>query len=85
MEHRNSVYSPEPGDILIRRVNGSRRAHALCVVPHAPQVACRTYDEALARATRFAETGRVDVWRVEGQDRFARVACHRAVVEGART
>jgi hypothetical protein len=68
---------PEPGDIVIGPAEGSPTGHALRVAPRPFQIACATYDEALAHARAFAARERVDVWVAEDKGGFALVARYR--------
>ena len=71
---------PEPGDIVISPFDGFPGHYALSVRPGPAQFVCVTYQEALARARRFARRARVDVWVEEDTRRVALVARHRADV-----
>ena len=73
--------APEPGDIVISRIDGSGEAYALSVRPQPAQILCRTYDEALIRARRFAARQRIDVWVAENNRKVALVARHRRGVQ----
>ena len=55
-----AVAKPEHGDITISPTPAA--TYGLAVIPGALQVTCRTYEEALAMAKRFASERQVDVW-----------------------
>jgi len=68
---------PEAGDVLINRLRRPAATYALSVMPGPSQIVCGTYDEALARAMRFAKKKHVDVWVAEPGRLAAAVARHR--------
>jgi hypothetical protein len=65
--------APEAGDVVLVRTNENPPCYTLSTSPEPPQIAYSTYDEALARAVRFARSRSVNVWRSEGSS-LARVA-----------
>lgn len=73
---------PEPGDVLISRIDGTPPIYALRVIPSVYQIVFNMYDDAQDHAERFAQWQRVDVWTVDpstgsnGQ-RFAPAARYR--------
>jgi hypothetical protein len=65
--------TPEAGDVVLVCTNENPPCYALSTSPDPPQIAYSTYDEAVARAMRFARSRSVNVWRREGST-LARVA-----------
>jgi hypothetical protein len=55
-----------------RASDGSHR-YELSTFGEAPQVLCRSREEAAAQADRFARTRHVDVWRTEDGRTFTRI------------
>ncbi len=65
---------PQPGDIVITRLSRSPVAFAVGVAEKPPQIAFRTYDEALRQAREFARWHETRVWRLDGERRLTLVA-----------
>ncbi len=65
---------PRPEDIVITRVSRSPDSFAVGVAAKPPQIAFRTYDEALRQARDFARWHEVTVWRLDGERRLTLVA-----------
>jgi hypothetical protein len=38
-----------------------------------PQIACKTYEEAIVQADRFAQSQHVDVWKTDNDRAFTRI------------
>lgn len=74
MRHSSPGQTPQPGDVILRRTHGTSRRYTLSTLEEAPQIACKTYEEAIARAERFAQFQHVDVWQTDDDDRaFTRI------------
>jgi hypothetical protein len=69
--------SPGPtlksGDVILRPTNDASDRFTLSTSGEAPQIACATYEEAIARAERFAQSQHVDVWRTDDDRTFTRI------------
>jgi hypothetical protein len=63
---------PKPRDVLSRTHDASRR-NTLSTSGEAPQIACVTYEEAMARADRFAHSQHVDVWQTDDDRAFTQI------------
>lgn len=64
---------PAVGDIILSRTNDDSRRYTLTSSGEAPQIACTTYEEAIARAERFARSHGVDVWQTDDGHAFTRI------------
>ena len=70
---------PKSGDIILRRPNDASCRFTLSTSEEPPQIACPTYEEAIAQADRFAQSQHVDVWQTDDDRAFARIIEYRAV------
>jgi hypothetical protein len=68
---------PRSGDVILRRTNNGSRRFTLSLSGGAPQIACATYKEAVARAERFSHSEHVDVWQTDDGHAFTRIFEHR--------
>jgi hypothetical protein len=73
MRYSSTRHDLHDGDVIIRRTGGASRPYTLSTLQEAPQIACRPYDEAIARASRFARPRLVDVWATDDDRAFVRV------------
>jgi hypothetical protein len=64
---------PAVGDIILSRTNDASRRYTLSSSGEAPQITCSTYEEAIARAERFARSHTVDVWQTDDGHAFTRL------------
>ncbi len=64
---------PTSGDIILRRTTDASRRYTLSTSEEAPQIACATYQEAIAQADRFAQSQHVDVWQTDDDRAFTRI------------
>lgn len=53
---------PKAGDIILRRTNDASYRYTLTTTEEVPQIACATFEAAIARADAFARSHKVDVW-----------------------
>jgi hypothetical protein len=72
---------PQPGDVVITSQGRSRRSFGVSTTPEPPQLSFTSFEQALARARRFAEHAYVDVWLLEGAGDIRLVASHRVGVQ----
>jgi hypothetical protein len=70
---------PQSGDVILRWTHDG---YTLSTSGEAPQMAYKTYEEALAWADRFAQCQHVDVWQTGNDRAFTRVVKCRVVTEG---
>jgi hypothetical protein len=68
-----SSSKPMPGDVVLRRTTDASHRYTLSTSEKVPQVACKTYEDAIARADRFAQSQHVDVWQTEDDPVFTRI------------
>lgn len=68
---------PQTGDVVVGCAGPSPDRHVLGVVSRPFQISCKTRRDALARATTFASTRRVDVWMADDGDGFTLIARYR--------
>ena len=73
---------PHPGDIVVHRQVHSPAVYAMGRLDGALQCSYKTYDEAIARAIRFAGRESLDAWYTNDGQRYERIATHRC--ESAR-
>ena len=73
MRHSSPGQTPQPGDVILRRTHDASRCHTLSTSGEAPQIACKTFQEAIARADRFAQFQHVDVWQTDDDRAFTRI------------
>jgi hypothetical protein len=73
VRYSSSADAPKPGDIILRRTRAASGRYTLRTAGEAPQVACKTYEEALAHAHRFAESQHVDAWQTDDDRIFRRI------------
>jgi hypothetical protein len=66
-------HTPKPGDVILSRSHDASRRYTLSTSAETPQIACVTYEEAIARADRFAQSQHVDVWHTDDDYTFTRV------------
>lgn len=63
----------QAGDIILTRTNDAPWRYTLTSSGEAPQITCTTYEEAIARAERFARSHGVDVWQTDDGHAFTRI------------
>ena len=80
MQYSSPGPTPQSGDVILRRDQDTSRRYTLSTSENAPQIAYKTYEEAIAQADRFAQSQRVDVWKTDNDRAFARIIERRAVV-----
>jgi hypothetical protein len=73
MQYASPGPTPQPGDVILGRTHDASRRYTLSTSKQALQIACKTYEEAIARADRFAQAQHVDVWQTDDDRRFTRV------------
>jgi hypothetical protein len=73
MRYSSTRHDLHDGDVVIRRTGIASRPYTLSTSQEAPQIVCRTYDEAIARASRFARPRLIDVWVTDDDRAFVRV------------
>ncbi|RPI56699.1 MAG: hypothetical protein EHM55_04475 [Acidobacteria bacterium] len=71
--------SPKIGDVILRRTNDASYRYTLTTTGEAPQIACATFEEAIARADAFAQSHNVEVWHTDDGHVFTRLVERRAV------
>ena len=77
MQYAPSDDTPKAGDVILKRTNDASRRYTLSTSGEAPQIACPTFEEAIARADRFAQSHHVDVWKTSDEPFFMRIVeCH---------
>lgn len=79
MRYSSPGHIPRSGDVILRRTNDASRGYTLCTSEAAPQIVCATYEEAIARADRFARSEHVDIWQTDDDRVFERVIEYRDV------
>ena len=72
-------HTPKSGDVILRRTNDASHRFTLSTSGEAPQIACATYEEAIARADRFAQSQHVDIWQTDDDRAFTRIVECRVV------
>jgi hypothetical protein len=84
MAHPSSLsgHGPKVGDVVLRRANDAPLLYTICTTGEAPQIACATFEEAIARADAFAQVHNVDVWHTDDGHEFTRIVEGRAVGSG---
>ena len=70
MVHAPSGPTLKCGDIILGRANDASHRYTLSTSGQPSQIACATYEEAIARAGRFAHSQHVDVWQTDDQRAF---------------
>jgi hypothetical protein len=73
---------PRPGDIVVHRQVHSPAVYVLSRLDGTLQFSYKTYDEAVARAIRFASRESLDAWYTNDEQRYERFAKYRS--ESAR-
>ena len=73
MVHSSVASRPTTGDIVLKAVADGSRQYAVGATDHAPQILCATYEEALAKAGRFARAQGLDVWLTNDGHTFLRI------------
>ena len=73
MRYSSPGPTPQAGDIILSRTHDVSRCYTLSTSEGAPQMACKTYEEAIAQADRFAQSQRVDVWKTDNDRAFTRI------------
>ena len=71
------VNTPQLGDVIIHRQIHSPAVYLLSALNRPHQITCRTYEDSLDRAQRFALREHLDVWYTVDEHAFERVAQHR--------
>ena len=84
MVHASPGHAPKSGDVILRRTNGKSRRYTLSRSGEAPQITCTTFEEAIARADRFAQSQHVDVWQTDDGRAFTRLIECRLVSSASR-
>jgi hypothetical protein len=64
---------PKAGDIILTRTNDTSYRYTLATMGEAPQIACATFEEAIARADAFAQSHNVEVWHTDDGRVFTRI------------
>jgi hypothetical protein len=72
MSHSSAGDTPGDLDVIIRCTK-DRSSRCTLGTPLEPQLACRTYGDALDRAFRFARSHDVGVWQTEDDRSFEKV------------
>jgi hypothetical protein len=70
--------TPHPGDIVVHRQVHSPAIYVLSRFGAPLQYSCKTYDDAVARATEYARREHLDAWYTTDERIYERVAGHRA-------
>lgn len=65
--------TPERGDVILTRAHDASRRYTLSTSGEAPQIACVSCEEAIARADRFAQSQHVDVWQTDDDRALTRI------------
>lgn len=73
MRYSTPGQTPQSGDVILRRTHDASHRFTLSTSGEAPQIACATYEEAIARAERFAQSQHVDVWQTDDDRAFTRI------------
>jgi prephenate dehydratase len=73
MRYSSPGPTPQSGDVMLRRTHDASRRYTLSTSEKAPQIACKTYEEAIAQADRFAQSQHVDVWKSDNDRAFTRI------------
>jgi hypothetical protein len=73
MLYSSPGHTPASGDVILRRTNDASRRYTLSTSGEPPQISCKTYQEAIARADRFGQSQHVDVWQTDDDRAFTRV------------
>jgi hypothetical protein len=73
MRSSSPGHTPKPGDVILSRTHDASRRYTLSTSEEAPQIACVTCEEAIARADRFAHSQHVDVWQTDDDRAFTRI------------
>jgi hypothetical protein len=66
--------APQTGDIILRRADDLSHRYTIATTGEPPQIACKTFEEAIRRADAFAQSCRVDVWHTDDGRIFERIA-----------
>ena len=73
MRYSSPDETPKSGDVILGRTHDASRRYTLSTSGEAPQIACPTFEEAIARADRFARSQHVDVWKTDDDRTFTRI------------
>ena len=65
-----SSHTPATDDVLITRADDSSGRYTLGTLQSPGQLLCATYQEAIARATKYVKTSRVRIWHTEDGQTF---------------
>jgi hypothetical protein len=68
---------PQPGDVIIHRQVHSPAVYVLSTLNEALQLSCKTYADALDRATAFAMRAHRDAWYTTDEQIFKRIGQYR--------
>jgi len=79
MRYSSPGQTPQCQDVILRRTHGASRRYTLSTAGEAPQIAYKTYEEAITQADRFAQLQHVDVWQTDDDRSFTRVIEYRVV------
>lgn len=79
MRYSSPGPTPQSRDVILRRAHDASRRYTLSTSGEAPQIAYKTYEEAIAQADRFAQSQHVDVWQTDDDRAFTRVIEYRVV------
>jgi hypothetical protein len=74
-----SRHAPKVGDVVLTRTNDAAHSYTISMTGEAPQIACTTFEEAIARADAFAHLHHLDVWYTDDGRTFTRVVEGRVV------
>jgi hypothetical protein len=78
----SSGNGPKSGDIILRHADSASHRYTIATSGEPPQIACRTFEEAIARADAFAQSHHVDVWHTDDDRFFERIARSRLADAG---
>lgn len=73
MRYSSPGQTLKPGDVVLSRTHDASRRYTLSTSGEAPQIACVSCEEAIARAGRFAQSQHVDVWQTDDDRAFTQI------------
>jgi hypothetical protein len=65
--------APASDDVVLSRATDGSLRYMLSSSGGTPQIICATYEDAIARADRFARAQHLDVWRTDNNRTFRRI------------
>lgn len=73
MSLSSSDDTPRNEDVIIKRTNDGSSRYTLGTLREPAQFSCATYNDAVARASRYAAAFRVRAWQTDDDRRFTRI------------